>query len=90
MNKSEYSNPDVYKFLQLLNNNGAPFKSTAEYWLILIDEWKIVVKHAKRISTSSIFSKQNYILHEYSINNDRFTLILTKYYNTIMQQNFMP
>ena len=86
--REDYSNPEVYDFLQLLNMNGAPYESTEQFRLITIDEWKLAVKQAKHMSISSIFSKRNYALYKYSICNNRIMAILVKYYNTIIQRQF--
>ena len=53
-------------------------------------EWIEVVKKAKRLSTSLIFSKRNYVMCKLLLHSKRMTKILVQYYNVIMQRNFYP
>jgi len=58
--RDEYDNNDIFNFLLLLKRNFTNSYSTTIYQPIIIDEWKEIVKKAKRMSTSSIFSRRNY------------------------------
>ena len=55
-----------------------------------VEEWRIVVKRAKKNSTSSIFSKRNYALYKCSLESKLLTNLLVKYYNIIIIKGFYP
>ena len=52
--------------------------------LIIIEEWKNIVKKLKKCSALSIFSHQNYVIHKCMIESERINSILTRYYNLII------
>ena len=54
------------------------------------EEWIIAIKRSKCLSISSIFSKQTYAVYKYLLESDRMIYILTRYYNTIIEQQYYP
>jgi len=60
------------------------------YQPITREEWAIVVKRSKRMSTSLIFSKINYSIYKCTLLSNQITDILVEYYNIIIQSRFIP
>ena len=54
----------------------------------MIEEWRNVVKRAKKNSTLSVFSKRNYSLYKCSLESELLTSLLVKYYNIIIIKGF--
>ena len=66
-----------------------------EYWeqkedfiLIIEEEWRGIVKKAKKISTSSTYSRRTYSLCKCALASERITMILVTYYNIIIKNQY--
>ena len=89
LRRDECYSKDVYQFLLLLQCQNE-LVINKEHKPILMQEWAEVVKKTKRMSTLSIFLKQNYAMCKLLLQSDEIIEILVKYYYTIIQQNFYP
>ena len=75
LRKEECDESDIYNFLRLLHRKNKT-SSTIIYQEITIDKWREVVMKAKRMSTTSIFSKRNSTLYKCSLYCDVIMKIL--------------
>ena len=86
MRWDECNEKDIFDFLKLLERMNQI--DSTKYCLIEIEEWKIVMKRAKWLNTSSIFSKRNYSIYKCCLQSKKMISILVKYYNTIIKKEY--
>ena len=56
----------------------------------MIEEWQQAVKRAKKRSISSIYSKRNYTMYKCILNSLRLILVLVRYLNIIIKNQYYP
>ena len=89
MNRNEYDNEDVFKFLQLLK---VPInrrcKLNLQYKPLSLEEWINKVKLSKKRSTSSIFSNHTYAVYKCALESEFMIQILVVFYNALIKEGY--
>ena len=54
------------------------------------NEWRQVVRKAKKYSISSIFSIKDYSVYECALESERIVEVLIQFYNIVIKHNHYP
>ena len=87
LRREECDDERVYRLLKLLNQNGRDQYNRYRK-VITTEDWVKVVKKSKKRSASSIFSRRIYAVYKCTLDSERMTDILVRYYNLIIKNGY--
>ena len=84
LEREDCDDKDVFAFLSLLKQ--LEYQKLKEHFNpITEEEWKGIVKKAKKWSASSIYSRRTYSLHKCTLASNRITTVLVTHQNIIIK-----